>query len=259
MAAAAGCGGSSKAAKSGLAADAADAAGKTVSFEGDAVAEGMTGKLTGVLDFSGDVRADFTITIAASDDPKAPPRMRTVMDGEAEYRSAEAYTNARPQAAKALGGKHWVKSEASSVLHLNTSGAVLGAVTLETDTDLVEALAAVFESGVLKPDGAGHYAGTVDAGTLGASTFDAAHRAAITSAMRRTSVTAEKLEVWLGADGLPAEIKYVDDVAAGKKPSHADLRFHDWGKPVTVASPPASDTIGFDDFLTALKTTIAAG
>lgn len=262
-AAATGCGGGSSKGGAGksdpavalAAADGPAAKAKTASLDAEVFDGSQTQKLTGGIDFSGKLRADVTMKVTASDDPKAPTQMHLIVADGTEYMSADAFLNSGPQFAKALAGKKWVAMQPSATPeeNQNTPAAAFGAVALESDPDLRKALVAVFDAGLVKADGAGHYSGTVAASALAASKLDDAHRAAIADAMKGASVTSEKLEVWLGADGLPTEIKYTDEVDAGKKPSHGEAHFGAWGKPVTVTVPAAADTIGFGALTQALK------
>jgi len=253
--AATGCGGSSKSGASGkgdpVAALAAASAVKTVSFELDVAADDLSGKMTGVIDFSAKVRADVTLKPTPSADSPAPAPVRMILDDLTEYMNASAYQGGKNAAlfSKALDGKHWVTSESVSKPSegAGTAGRALVVVALQSDPNLVKALATLFGSGLLKPAGAGHYAGTLDATTLGASKFDDAHRKILAAALEDSNVASENFEVWVGADGLPTEIKFTDQKSDGKKPVQGDVHLTSWGKPVTVTVPAASDAIALTE------------
>lgn len=227
------------------------ATAKTVTVDAEMIEDGRSEKMTGVLDFSGAVRGDVIMKPVDAADPKTPPSVHLVVDDATKYMSADSFQNSGAQFVKALGGKKWVKMQATGA-QPTTAASAFGAVALESDADPVKALAALLASGLLKPDGAGHYKGTVAASGLAGSTFDAAHRAALAAVMKENSVTSEEVEVWLGADGLPAEVKFADTATGGKK-SQGDVRFRNWGKPVTVTVPAPADVIEYSDFMKAAQ------
>lgn len=238
----------------------AAAKAKTVSFEGEAVSDGSTEKLTGVLDFSATPRADVTMKTAASADPATSPQSRVIIDGATRYMSAEAFKNAGAKINDAVGAKHWVgfTSGGKPLAGVGTAGGALGVTALSSDPDLVQALTVLLRSGLLKPDDTGktHYTGTVEPAALGKAAFDEGHRAALTKVLADQHIASEQIEIRLGADGLPTEIKIVDhpdaQLVSGKE-SKADLHFTGWGKPVTITVPAASDVASFGDDLVNLK------
>lgn len=56
--------------------------------------------------------------------------------------------------------------------------------------------------------------------------------------LQATGVTFELIDLWVGANQLPVEVKYVARSAAGQVST--DMQLSDWGKPVEIGAPPAS-------------------
>jgi len=147
-----------------------------------------------------------------------------------------------------LGGKPWAKVSLGTMGSLGST--LQSLVDSAKNTDPAAQLQPLLASGDLKKvgtetvDGAAatHYSGTVDPATAFSSSQAAKNLtpdqiSQIKSMLSSAGVTSEKIDVWVGSDGLPVEETISMNTAAGAE--KVDLHMTGWGQPISVTAPPA--------------------
>ena len=64
------------------------------------------------------------------------------------------------------------------------------------------------------------------------------------------------MDVWVGSSGLPVEMKYSAKTAQGT--SVGDMFMSDWGAPVSVGAPPASEVYNMTNQLNSAEASASA-
>lgn len=147
-----------------------------------------------------------------------------------------------------FGGKPWAKVSLGSMGSLGST--LQSLVDSAKNTDPAAQLQPLLASGDLKKvgtetvDGAAatHYSGTVDPATAFSSSQAAKNLtpdqiSQIKSMLSSAGVTSEKIDVWVGSDGLPVEETISMNTSAGAE--KVDLHMTGWGQPISVTAPPA--------------------
>ena len=157
-----------------------------------------------------------------------------------------------PELAGELGGKQWISLSLDQMGSFGkTFAAEIDVVKNTNPQQLLEPLLAsgdLTEVGTETVDGvsATHYSGTVDPATA----FDTAQAkqyltpAQIQELQQLDSAagsTKQKIDAWVGSDGLPVRITAADTGATGT--TTVQLDFSGWGKPVTVTAPPSNQVL----------------
>ena len=153
-----------------------------------------------------------------------------------------------PALSSELGGKPWAKVGLGTMGSLGST--LQSLVDSAKNTDPAAQLQPLLASGDLKKVGtetvdgvqATHYSGTVDPATAfsssqAAKNLTADQIAQIKSMLSSAGVTSEKIDVWVGSDGLPVEETISMTTSAGAE--KVDLHMSGWGQPISVAAPPA--------------------
>ena len=153
-----------------------------------------------------------------------------------------------PALSAELGGKPWAKVSLGTMGSLGST--LQSLVDSAKNTDPAAQLQPLLASGDLKKVGtetvdgvqATHYAGTVDPATAFSSSQAAKNLtpdqiSQIKSMLSSAGVTTEKIDVWVGSDGLPVAETITMTTAAGAE--KIDLHMSGWGQPISVAAPPA--------------------
>jgi len=153
-----------------------------------------------------------------------------------------------PALSAELGGKPWAKVGLGTMGSLGST--LQSLVDSAKNTDPAAQLQPLLASGDIKKVGtetvdgvrATHYSGTVDPATAfsssqAAKNLTADQIAQIKSMLSSAGVTSEKIDVWVGSDGLPVEETISMTTSAGAE--KVDLHMSGWGQPISVAAPPA--------------------
>jgi hypothetical protein len=175
--------------------------------------------------------------------------------GAASGTSSVVYDNGNfylkvPALGSMLGGKPWAEFNSTTLnSSLGTSFAPM-VNSVKNDSGSVQ-LQALLASGTLQDLGtdtvngtqATHYSGTIDDSQMSTLTsvngLTAAQVAQVKSLFGASGLTSETIDLWIAPDGLPVQAKVVAvSTVIGTTTSITD--FSDWGGPVTVTVPPAS-------------------
>ena len=212
--------------------DKADTAG-TVRIEGT-VSSGTTGTmtLTGQEQYSPSL--EMTMSMQAQGQT-----MSEVLIGTTFYMDY-------PALSAEMGGKPWGKIDLSKADGaLGSLSALANTARTYNPTTQLQALIAtgsVANFGPETVDGqqATHYQGKLYVSQLLGQAYGltAAQTQQLRSTMQATGVTYELVDLWVGSNQLPVEVKYVAKSTAGQVST--DMHLSDWGKPVEIGAPPAT-------------------
>jgi hypothetical protein len=156
-----------------------------------------------------------------------------------------------PELQAMAGGKPWVEfSQASLSSGIGATFAPLVS-TLKNNSGGVQ-LQALLASGTLQNLGtstvngvqATQYSGTLSSAQMAAmdtvSGLTPAQVAQVKQLFQESGTTSEQINLWIDSNGLPVQVKVVTTSSAiGTTTDVTD--FSDWGAPVTIAVPPASE------------------
>lgn len=208
---------------------------KTVHVTGTLTSAGNTGTLSADESFGDPVELSMTLDAAGS-------TISEILLGDKLYAKI-------PQLSAMLGGKSWVLFDLGSLGALGSTFQSL--INSAKNMDPAQQLQPLLASGDLHKVGtetvdgvqAEHYAGTVDPATAFDSTEAAknltpAQIAQLKSLLKAGGVTSETIDLWVPADGLPVRIEVGSSTSAGAV--KVDMHLSDWGKPVSITAPPAS-------------------
>ncbi|MFE7610949.1 hypothetical protein ACWIG3_26340 [Streptomyces celluloflavus] len=168
------------------------------------------------------------------------------------------YIGGAEELAAAMQGKHWVKIGMQGKGLGGQSG--LGGMQHQADRDPAAQASLLSQSHDVKNIGeetvegikTTHYAGAVDVDDLlkkstAKSPLDATRRAKTVEQYKELGVTTLNLDLWVGPDD--RMVKFRERAQAAQGPLDISMRFLDINKPVTVATPPASDTMDLEQKL----------
>jgi hypothetical protein len=211
---------------------------KTVHVTGTITAAGTDLTMTADEQFGNNIELSMNLDAAGS-------TISEVMIGNKLYMKI-------PQLSAELGGKTWAELDLSSLGSLGSTFQSLIDSTKNSDpTQQLQPLLAsgnVHKVGTETVDGvqAVHYAGTIDPSTA----FDSAPAAKnltpdqiaqLKSVMKTAGVTSEAVDAWVASDGLPVRVTVSSSTSQGAV--KVDMHMSNWGKPVSIAAPPA-DQVG---------------
>ena len=154
-----------------------------------------------------------------------------------------------PALSAELGGKPWAEIDLSKASALGA----LSPIPLSTVTyNPVNSIAALVASGAVTKVGTAsvdgqqttHYRGTLNASQLPQKSGSVAHLTAaqlssLTQVLQQSGTSSETVDLWVGANGLPVEVKSVARTLDSETTS--DLHLSGWGQAVKIGAPPSSE------------------
>src|SRR5512142_772707 len=217
----------------------ADTTGKatsvTVTMTGTAAGQKLD--LHGVIGFGQPPQAEFTTTVAAMGDTTVR------MLGTVCYVQVPAAERGQ------FDGKSWMKMD---LAQLGKEG--MSMTKQFDDMDPSKQVRTLLDSGTLSAVGREdvdgvktvHYAGSAPIDKY-LTNLDDSIRSAVQQQLTAQGATEVKTDLWVDDQYLPRRIHTVMGTT--------DLTgtYSDYGKPVSVAAPPASDTVDFGDLMNSLK------
>jgi hypothetical protein len=203
----------------------------SAAFTAKVTADGQTIELAGRESLGTPAKAEVTTTVAGT-------KVQVRAIGGTVYLQLGAL-------AGMLGGTSWVKLDAAG--SDAAKGLGLESLLSQAQQDPRKMLELLTASGDLTAVGTEtlggeqvtHYAGTVDvAKSLG--DLPAEVRSGISALVKKSGVTAIKVDAWVGADHLPRRI--TESMSSPAGPATADVTFSNYNAPVDVVAPPADQT-----------------
>ena len=232
----------------------ADSAG-TVKVTGTITAPGLTGSMT----MSAEEQYSPSLEMSMSMQVEGQT-MSEVLIGDVIYLDY-------PALSAELGGKQWAEIDLSKTSGtLGSLSSLVSSAKSENPTTQISALVAsgeVTKVGTATVSGqqTTHYAGTLTTSQMLDSTAKNSHLTAaqlsnLKSLYQGDGITSETVDVWVGSSGLPVEMKYSAKTAQGT--SVGDMFMSDWGAPVSVGAPPASEVYNMTNQLNSAEASASA-
>jgi hypothetical protein len=207
-------------------------------------ANGLTGNLT--VDTSGGSAGQAVSKVGAG-------------QMQIRYLPDAMYINMGSQMASMLQGKHWMSYKYDDLAKLaGGSGSALKD-SLKNADPMAQVRSLIASGKVQKigeetVDGVAttHYAGDVSAADITATNgLSAADVAAVKQQMQTAGISTEHIELWINADHLPAKETVSANTNAGSFTMTA--KYSDYGVPVSVQPPAASDTFDASQMMSKAK------
>ena len=228
--------------------------GSTISLVADAMNKANsagTVKITGTVSGSG-------VSMTLSGQEQYSPSLEVSLNMQAQgqniteiFLGDKIYMDDPALASELGGGKQWDE------IDLSEAGGSLGALSSiinearnENPTTQISALLASKEvtkvgTETVQGQQTTHYSGTLNANDVldnsaQTSQLSSSQITALKSMLQSGQVSNEKVDVWVASSGLPVQVKVaVQTSAAGTVDTTMDMS--DWGAPVNVSPPPASE------------------
>ena len=252
-----GSGGGASAGASGTATGGGIVAGSADSAVLSLVADAMnkadaagTVKVTGTITAPG-MATPMTMTAEEQYSPSTEMSMTMQVNGQAmsEILVGDVVYMDYPALAAELGGKQWAEIDLTKVNSLGSLSSLLDAARSENPTTQIAALVASGEvskvgTQTVKGQQTTHYSGTLNAtqllqaGTTN-SNLTASQLSSLESELQSVGENSAKIDLWVASDGLPVEEQYTEHTSEGT--ITGDVFMSDWGSPVSVGAPPASE------------------
>jgi hypothetical protein len=228
-------------------------------MEGSVTVEATGGKDAGLkfsLPFDGAVdnrtrTGRLSIDLSSTGIPGASGKVQEVYTGGVIYMSLDAFG---PKLAGGVDGKHWVKLDLSEYAQVGQSQ------TQADPTSTLDGLRGVSndvqdlgQENVRGVDTT-HYHATIDVAKALAK-VPASHRQRVESALSQFGNGDLPIDVWIGRDGVPRRYSMSMDLTKSGESMHftEQFDFFDFGVPVDVHVPPASDVANYSDLLAQLR------
>lgn len=163
------------------------------------------------------------------------------------------YMNMGSKAAAQLQGKHWLKMDLAAVAkQQGAAGQQMLDQLNRSGQDPTESVGLITDSGDVKEVGketvdgvpTTHYRGTVNVSRLTEKQgggMTAAQRKQIETLMTKLGVTTVDVDLWVNAENRPVRMHETGRTTAGRMDVMVD--YSDYGTPLRMQAPPASDTL----------------
>ncbi len=215
--------------------------------------QGTTTRTSGALDWSGGLRSTMDIKLSGA----AGAKLKQVFGDDvmkARYLPDAVYVGMGGKLASLDGGKPWIRYTYDSMAtYFGASGAVLRSASQNADPN--RSVQLLVASGDVKRAGeetvsgvrTTRYTGSFDAAQIAAAGrrdgLDAKTVADLRAQLTADGITGEHLEVWVDGDGLL--VKRNSTMRTKDGPISMVGYYSHYGVKVSVAPPPASQTVDF--------------
>jgi hypothetical protein len=227
-----------------------------------------TVKVTGTMTAPG-VSTPMTITSEEQYSPSIEMSMSLQVEGQtlSEILVGDViYLDYPALSAELGGGKQWMEIDLSKASSLGSLSTLLDSARNENPTTQIAALIASGDiskvgTETVRGQQTTHYAGTLDASQLlsasnSAAGLTASQLSSLKSEIKSVGMSSVKIDLWVASNGLPVEEKYSEQTSAGAVVG--DLYMSDWGSPVSVGAPPASEVTNMTNQLNSAGATASA-
>lgn len=244
--------------------------GSAISLVADAMNKATS---AGTVKISGTVSGSGVSMTLSGDEEYSPSLEMSVSLHEAGQDMNEIFVGHQiyiddPAISAELGAKQWAE------INLDEATGSLGSLSSLVDSgrneDPATQLSALLASKAVAKVGTEtvqgqqttHYSGTLNAdqflqNSASAGQLSATQAASLKSLLQSGGVTTETIDVWVASSGLPVQVKVDAHTAAGESDVTMDLS--DWGAPVQVSAPPASEVTDVTAKLESVIGTASAG
>ncbi|MEV8016698.1 hypothetical protein AB0O76_10165 [Streptomyces sp. NPDC086554] len=231
-------------------ADSAKVEGKTVM--GTQMSMDMDGEMAWKDGITGNVTATLTGGTQAE-------QMKQMGQSEIDYRYLKSgfYANMGDEfAAKAGGGKHWIEYDYATLAEMGGAAGDAFKDQMQNTTPN-QSVKMLLASGDVKRVGeetvrgtrTTHYSGEVDVADFTGKNadLDAGQLAELKKQFSQAGMSTETIDIWVNDDDLLVKKTEKADMKTGA--FSQTVYYSDYGTPVTVEKPPASDTVSFKDLM----------
>jgi hypothetical protein len=174
------------------------------------------------------------------------------------------YMDMGPEFATEFGGREWMRMDLMDIAEQTGDEELTGAMSQGLDQgnqDPAQQMALLLESPdidlvgeeTLNGSPVDHYQGTIsiedalESGDGGADLLTERQRDEIIDTMRELDVDSYDIDVWVDENDFPVRIRQSYDTGMG--PVESEVTYSNLGTEVSVAAPPAEDTLDFMDLL----------
>ncbi|GAA1881914.1 hypothetical protein [Streptantibioticus ferralitis] len=199
---------------------------------------------SGALDWSNGLQGDLTVTSSG--------KSLTGAMGISEFRYTKdaMYSHFGDQMAQSLGGKHWMKYSYDQLDKQGPAGRAMHQQIQNGNPN--QSVLMLIASGDVKVVGkenvrgvdATHYSGTVDVAKLTEQQtpgMTKADQEQIKQQLSQAGITTDKIDIWVNSGNLM--VKKTELMHAAKGDINQTCYYSDYGTPVSVTAPAASDTV----------------
>ncbi|MFC8126062.1 hypothetical protein [Streptomyces sp. NPDC057302] len=216
----------------------------------------MSMDMTGSMAWSDGITGNVTATLTGGTQAE---QMKQIGQSKIDYRYLKNgfYANMGDKfAAEAGGGKHWLEYDYDTLAQM--SGAAGDAFKDQMqNTTPNQSVKMLLASGDVKRVGeetvrgtkTTHYAGTVDAADFTGknSDLDAGQMAELKQQFKAVGLSTQTVDIWVNDDDLL--VKKTEKGTTNDGEFSQTAFYSDYGTPVSVEKPPASDTLSFKDLM----------
>ncbi|MGW6270401.1 hypothetical protein [Streptomyces sp. NPDC055060] len=216
----------------------------------------MSMDMTGTMAWSDGITGNVTATLTGGTQAE---QMKQIGQSKIDYRYLKDgfYANMGDKfAAEAGGGKHWLEYDYDTLAEM--SGAAGDAFKDQMqNTTPNQSVKMLLASGDVKRVGeetvrgteTTHYSGTVDVADLTGKSadLDAGQLAELKKQFKQAGLTTETVDIWVNDDDLL--VKKTEKGETNDGGFSQTAYYSDYGTPVSVEKPPASDTVSFKDLM----------
>ncbi|GGV57088.1 putative lipoprotein [Streptomyces longisporoflavus] len=231
-------------------ADSAKIEGKTV------MGSKMSMDMTGSMKWSDGITGNMTATLTGGTQAQ---QMEQMGQSKIDYRYLKNgfYANMGDKfAAQAGGGKHWIEYDYATLAEISGAAGDAFKDQMQNSTPN-QSVKMLLASGDVKRVGeetvrgtkTTHYSGTVDAADFtGKNTdLDAGQMEELRKQFKQVGLSKQTIDIWVDGDDLLVKKAEKGEMADGEFSQTA--YYSDYGTPVSVEKPAASDTMSFKDLM----------
>ncbi|MET7357542.1 hypothetical protein ABZS76_03740 [Streptomyces sp. NPDC005562] len=212
--------------------------------------------MKGVMGWSDGITGNVTVTFTGGTQAQ---QMKQLGQPQLDYRYLKNgfYANMGDRfAAEAGGGKHWLEYDYDTLAEMSGAAGEAFQDQMQNTTPN-QSVKMLLASGDVKRVGqenirgtkATHYSGKVDMAdfTAKSSDLDAEQKSELKKQFDQLGMDTEKIDIWVNGDDLL--VKKVEKAETKNGPFSQTAYYSDYGTPLSVEKPPASDTMSFKDLL----------
>lgn len=212
--------------------------------------------MEGVMGWSDGITGNVTVTFTGGSQAQ---QMKQLGQTKLDYRYLKNgfYANMGDRfAAEAGGGKHWLEYDYDTLAEMSGAAGEAFQDQMQNTTPN-QSVKMLLASGDVKRVGeeevrgtkTTHYSGKVDIADFTAknSDLDADQMSELKKQFQQAGMDTETIDIWVNDDDLL--VKKTEKADTKNGPFSQTAYYSDYGTPLTVEKPPASDTMSFKDLL----------
>ncbi|MEV0256491.1 hypothetical protein AB0H82_19810 [Streptomyces sp. NPDC050732] len=212
--------------------------------------------MKGVMGWSDGITGNVTVTFTGGSQAQ---QMRQLGQTKLDYRYLKNgfYANMGDKfAAQAGGGKHWLEYDYDTLAEMSGAAGQAFQDQMQNSTPN-QSVKMLLASGDVKRVGeekvrgtqTTHYSGKVDMAdfTARSADLDKDQLSELEKQFEQAGISTETIDIWVNEDDLL--VKKVEKADTKNGPFEQTAYYSDYGTPLSVEKPPASDTMSFKDLL----------